>query len=63
MFRRHIMLEKEQSAVDIKANREYKDSVFRLLFGKPEILRNLYSAIDGVDLPPETVVPTLNLHF
>ena len=48
------MLEKGQSIVDgIKANREHKDSVFRMLFGKPEILRELYSAIEGVELPPE----------
>ena len=51
------MLEKEQKpsfVVDgIRVNREHKSSVFSLLFGKPEILRNLYSAIEGVDLPPE----------
>ena len=37
----------------IQANREHKDSVFRLLFSKPEILRELYSAIEGVELPPD----------
>ena len=34
-----------------QANREFKSSVFSLLFGKPEILRKLYSAIEGVELP------------
>ena len=38
---------------DLKANREHKSSVFSLLFSKPHILRELYSAIEGVDLPPD----------
>ena len=36
-----------------QGNREHKDSVFKLLFSEPEILRELYSAIEGVDLPPD----------
>ena len=40
----------------IHANREHKDSVFRLLFSKPEILRELYSAIEGVELPPDVPI-------
>jgi hypothetical protein len=32
-------------------NREHKDSVFSLLFSDPDILRELYSAIEGIDLP------------
>jgi len=40
----------------IQANREHKDSVFRLLFSKPEILRNLYSAIEGIELPPDVTI-------
>jgi len=32
----------------MKANAKYKDSVFTLLFGKPEILRELYGALEGV---------------
>jgi predicted transposase YdaD len=32
-------------------NREYKNSVFAALFSNPEALRELYSAIGGVDLP------------
>ncbi|MDR0300862.1 MAG: Rpn family recombination-promoting nuclease/putative transposase [Treponema sp.] len=34
-------------------NRKYKDSVFSLLFSNPEILRELYSAIEGVTIPPD----------
>ena len=37
-------------------NREHKDSVFSLLFSNPDILRELYSAIEGVDLPPDTPI-------
>jgi hypothetical protein len=33
------------------ANREYKSSVFSLLFSEPEILRELYGALKGVTLP------------
>ena len=42
--------------IDLQANREHKDSVFRLLFSKPEILRELYSAIEGVELPPDVPI-------
>jgi len=34
-------------------NRNYKDSVFSALFGNPDVLRELYSAIEGVDIPPD----------
>jgi predicted transposase YdaD len=37
----------------VNVNKEYKDSVFSLLFGNPDVLRELYSAIEGVDLPPD----------
>ena len=37
----------------VQANREHKDSVFKMLFGNPEILGKLYSAITGVDLPQD----------
>ncbi|GHV95640.1 hypothetical protein AGMMS50293_19600 [Spirochaetia bacterium] len=33
-------------------NREYKSSVFSLLFSNPDILRELYSALEGITLPP-----------
>jgi predicted transposase YdaD len=35
------------------ANEKYKDSVFTLLFSEPDILRELFSAIEGVTLPPD----------
>jgi hypothetical protein len=40
-------------------NRTYKDSVFSLLFNDPETLRELYSALEGVTLPPDVPV-TIN---
>jgi hypothetical protein len=41
------------------ANREYKSSVFSLLFSEPEVLRELYQAIAGTVLPPDLPV-TIN---
>ena len=38
----------------MSANTRHKNSVFSLLFSDPDILRELYSAIRGVDLPPDT---------
>jgi hypothetical protein len=35
------------------ANRRYKDSVFSFLFSDPDILRELYEAIEGVKLPDD----------
>jgi hypothetical protein len=35
-------------------NSKYKDSVFSFLFGNPESLRELYGAIKGIVLPPDT---------
>jgi hypothetical protein len=40
-------------------NREYKASVFSLLFGDPETLRELYGAMEGVSLPPNVPI-TIN---
>jgi len=37
-------------------NRNYKDSVFSLLFSDPEILRELYSAIEGIVVPKDAIV-------
>jgi hypothetical protein len=34
-------------------NKEYKDSVFSMLFSNPVVLRELYSAIEDVELPPD----------
>jgi len=35
------------------ANRNHKDSVFSFLFSNPNILRELYSAIEGITIPPD----------
>jgi hypothetical protein len=40
-------------------NREYKSSVFSLLFGDETTLRGLYQAIEGVTLPPDLPI-TIN---
>jgi len=37
-------------------NRKHKDSVFSKLFSSPEILRELYSAIEGIDVPKDAIV-------
>ena len=41
---------------NVQTNREHKSSVFSLLFSDPDILRELYSAIEGIDLPPDVPV-------
>ena len=51
--------EQKQMPLDencLQANRQHKSSVFTLLFSKPEILRELYSAIEGVELPPDVPI-------
>ena len=37
-------------------NRNHKSSVFSALFSTPEVLRELYSAIAGVEVPPDAIV-------
>jgi hypothetical protein len=37
-------------------NRNHKDSVFSFLFSNPDVLRELYSAIEGITLPPDIPV-------
>ena len=41
------------------ANIKYKDSIFSLLFSDPKLLRELYCALEGIDLPEDTPV-TIN---
>jgi hypothetical protein len=41
------------------ANTKYKDSVFSLLFSDPDLLRELYCALEGVALPSDIPV-TIN---
>jgi hypothetical protein len=38
------------------ANRKYKSSVFALLFNNPAALRELYGALEGIELSPDTPV-------
>ncbi|MDR2670124.1 MAG: Rpn family recombination-promoting nuclease/putative transposase [Oscillospiraceae bacterium] len=38
------------------ANKRYKDSVFTLLFGEPDKMLELYNALSGTNLPPDTPV-------
>jgi len=38
------------------ANRKHKNSVFSFLFSNPDLLRELYSAIEGVTIPPDIPV-------
>ena len=40
----------------IYVNRKHKTSVFSTLFSDPETLRELYSAIEGVDVPKDAVI-------
>jgi hypothetical protein len=40
----------------MKANREYKNSVFSLFFSDPDVLRELYCALKGVTLPDNVPV-------
>ena len=42
--------------MDSIVNREHKNSVFSALFNTPEALRELYSAVAGVDIPPDAPV-------
>jgi predicted transposase/invertase (TIGR01784 family) len=37
-------------------NRNHKNSVFSSLFSDPDVLRELYSAIEGVTIPPDTPI-------
>ena len=37
-------------------NKKHKSSVFSTLFSDPEILREVYSAIEGIDIPPDAII-------
>jgi len=43
-------------------NTKYKDSVFSFLFSDPDILRELYCALEGVTLPKDVPVTINTLH-
>ena len=42
--------------MDSNVNKKHKDSVFSALFGNPEVLRELYSAIEGIDISEDAIV-------
>ncbi|MCL2805570.1 MAG: hypothetical protein FWD26_06495, partial [Treponema sp.] len=42
-------------------NRNFKSSVFTTLFDNPDLLRELYCALEGVTLPPDTPVSITTL--
>ena len=42
--------------MDFNVNRKHKDSVFSALFSTPENLRELYSAIEGIDIPLDAII-------
>jgi len=42
--------------MDANVNKNHKSSVFSFLFGQPEILRELYSAITGVDISADKTI-------
>ena len=43
----------------LNANTKYKDSLFSFLFSDPDTLRELYSALEDITLPPDIPV-TIN---
>jgi len=45
----------------MSANREYRDSVFTLLFGEPDKMLELYNAISGNSLPTGTPITVATL--
>ena len=40
----------------METNRKYKDSVFTTLFNDPDLLRELYCALEGVSMSPDVPV-------
>ncbi|MCL2765224.1 MAG: Rpn family recombination-promoting nuclease/putative transposase, partial [Treponema sp.] len=42
--------------MDSNVNRKHKSSVFSTLFSNPEVLREVYSAIEGVDILPDAII-------
>ena len=40
----------------VGVNKNYKASLFSLLFSDPDVLRELYSALEGVPLPSDVPV-------
>ncbi|MCL2212135.1 MAG: Rpn family recombination-promoting nuclease/putative transposase [Treponema sp.] len=42
--------------MDLNVKRNHKNSVFSVLFGTPDVLRELYSAIEGIEIPKDAIV-------
>jgi hypothetical protein len=43
----------------VNTNQNYKSSVFSFIFNNPDILRELYYALEGIELPIDTPI-TIN---
>ena len=55
-FKKNLILQGKSEEDSHKVNRKHKDCVFSSLFSDPDILRELYSAIEGITIPPDTPV-------
>ena len=42
--------------MNANVNKKHKNSVFSALFGTPEVLRELYSAIEGIEIPLDAII-------
>jgi len=42
--------------MDSNVNKKHKSSVFSTLFSEPETLREVYSAIEGIDIPKDAII-------
>jgi len=42
--------------MDSNVNKKHKSSVFSTLFSEPETLREVYSAIEGIDIPMDAII-------
>jgi hypothetical protein len=40
----------------MNVNRKHKNSLFSALFSNPDALRELYSAIEGIDIPQDAII-------
>jgi predicted transposase/invertase (TIGR01784 family) len=46
----------DSTNAEVKVNRQHKASMFSSLFSDPDILRELYGAIEGIELPVDTPI-------
>lgn len=54
-------MNKERKEVPIRANRNYKDTLFRMIFGEPKSLLSLYNAINGTNYTDEEQLEIVTL--